>query len=146
MKNEIKRITEDDYRALTERTDSEGRFVVTLDGTTIQSVPELFDAMEKAYGFRVSGGSWGRNWSAFSDMMRDLWWIDSDRLVLFILHFDRMLAHYPAEKERLTRRFTNSILPFWEKDVLNCVVGGKTKEFTVYLVDQGVCGQPDPTL
>ena len=135
MKNEIKRITENDYCTLTERIDSELCFVVELDGSKIRSVPELFDAAEKGFGFRVSDGSWGKNWAAFRDMMRDLWWIDSDRIMLFILHPDQLLVNHPAEKERLMRRLKNSILPFWEKDVLNCVVGGKTKEFTVYLVE-----------
>jgi len=31
--------------------------------------------------------------------------------------------------------FKESILPFWEEDVLHCVVEGKTKEFTVYLIE-----------
>lgn len=32
--------------------------------------------------------------------------------------------------------FEEDILPFWEHDVLNCMVGGECKKFMVYLVDE----------
>ena len=68
-------------------------------------------------------------------MMSDLDWIPYNKHILVIKHYTELLSRYPEEKNRFIHYLKDSILPFWEEEVLNCVVEGKTKEFTVYLVD-----------
>ena len=135
MKNEVKRATEEECRAVLKRTDPAECFTVAIDGAFIRTESDLFDTMEKEYGFHVSKGSWGKNWPAFKDMMTDLGWIDCDKHILVIYHFGQMLADCPEEKDRLVHYLSDLILPFWEEDVLRCVVEGKRKEFTVYFAD-----------
>ena len=45
-----------------------------------------------------------------------------------------MFSDEPEAKTILMKYLKDSILPFWEEEVLNTVVGGKRKEFTVYLI------------
>ena len=135
MKNQIINTSENEYNKIKEETDLSSAFLVEIDGSQIKTVYELFEAMEKAYNLHTLNGTWGRNWAAFDDLMTDLDWIPYNKHILAIKHYTELLSGYPEEKNRFIHYLKDSILPFWEEEVLHCVVEGKTKGFTVYLVD-----------
>lgn len=135
MKNKIINTSENDYDKIKEETDLSSAFLVEIDGSKIKTVDELFEAMEKAYNLHTLNGTWGRNWAAFDDLMTDLDWIPCNKHILTIKHYAELLSGYSVEKNRFIHYLKDSILPFWEEEVLHCVVEGETKEFTVYLVD-----------
>ena len=135
MKNEIFNITERQFEDIKPTINLNETFLVELDGSEIQNEKQLFDVMEKEYDLHTLNGTWGRNWAAFDDLMTDLDWIPYNKHILVIKHYNELLSGYPVEKNRLIHYLKDSILPFWEEEVLHCVVEGKTKEFTVYLIN-----------
>lgn len=133
--NQIIRATSNDYEGIKIQFNSADTFIVEIDGNTIQNTNQLFDIMEQKYDLSTSDGTWGRNWAAFNDLMTDLEWIDFDKHILIVKNYKHFMNKDKYGKELFEEYFQDSILPFWEEDVLRCVVEGETKEFTVYLVD-----------
>ena len=134
MKNEIINISEPQFELIKAKVNPNETFFVELDGNEIQNKLQLFDVMEKEYDLHTSDGTWGRNWDALDDLMDDLSWIPQQKHVLAIHTYSKMLSRDKKTKE-IFNDCLKCWLKFWEKDVLYCVVEGKTKEFTVYLID-----------
>lgn len=134
MKNEIFNITERQFADIKPTINLNETFIVELNGKEIQNKTQLFDAMEKKYDLHTSDGTWGRNWDALDDLMRDLDWIPQQKHILAVHSYSKMFSHDKKSKEIFVDGL-KMYLEFWEKDVLYCVVEGKTKEFTVYLID-----------
>jgi len=135
MKNQIINISKNEYQKIKEGIDLSSTFLAEIDGSQIKTVSELFEALAQAYDFQTLNGTWGKNWAAFDDLMTDLDWIPFNNHILSIKHYDELLSSYPAEKSRFIHYLKNSVLPYWEEEVLQCVVEGQAKEFTVYLID-----------
>ena len=134
MKNEIIKVSESQFENIKTTINTEDTFLVEIDGKNIQSKTQLLDVMEEKYDLHTSDGTWGRNWDALDDLMRDLGWIPQRKHVLAIHSYSKMFAHEKKSKEIFFEGL-EMYLEFWEEEVLNCVVNGETKEFTVYLVD-----------
>jgi hypothetical protein len=134
MNNRIINIDSNEYQIIRKQIESD-TFLVELDGNNIQNERQLFDVMEKAYNLHTLNGTWGKNWAAFDDLMTDLDWIGYDKYILTIFSFKSFMSKDLNGKRLFLEYFKESILPFWEEDVLHCVVEGKTKEFTVYLIE-----------
>lgn len=49
-------------------------------------------------------------------------------------HIDKFFQHEPELKNEIILDFKEIILPFWQEEVVDIVVGGKEKSFMVYLV------------
>jgi hypothetical protein len=52
-----------------------------------------------------------------------------------IYHFSKFLKDDLSAKAHILEDFENMILPWWETDVINHVVDGKPRFFSVYLID-----------
>jgi len=134
MKNRVIKINErETCKILSNATPD--TFIAEIDGSEISDTDDLFDKFASAFGFRISGSEWSKNWAAFDDMMTDLDWLPQSKIVLVIRHYDSLLLNKPYEKKRLISYLNDSILPFWEHDVLDVTVDGKMRGFTVYLTD-----------
>ena len=133
--NQIIVVTSHEYENIKNQINTTDTFLVEIEGNTIQTTNQLFDIMEQKYDLRTSDGTWGRNWAAFNDLMTDLDWINHDKHILTIKNYKHFMEKDKYGKELFEEYFRDSILPFWEEDVLRVVVEGETKEFTVYLVD-----------
>lgn len=138
----IKEIVKQDYST----------FLVEINGLEIQSEQEwlyaisesfhfpVFSKKEKKYinwykGFNKSPTDLKINWNIYDDWMTDLDWLGKEAYMIIIYNYYQLLSKYPESKLYIINNFKNMILPWWEKDVVDCVVGGKTKPFNVYLVD-----------
>lgn len=135
MKNQVINTTEAEFAKIKSTIDTNEVFLVELDGSIIQDEKTFFDQMEKMYDLRTSDGIWGRNWAAFDDLMTDLDWIPQQKHVFAVHSVNDMFLNDTETKRLFMYYFKESILPFWEEDVLYTVVEGKTKEFMVYLID-----------
>lgn len=134
MKNEIINISETQFELIKLKVNPNETFLVELDGNEIQNKLQLFDVMDKKYDLHTLDGTWGRNWDALDDLMDDLSWIPQQKHVLAIHTYSKMLSRDKKTKE-IFNDCLKCWLKFWEEEVLHCVVEGKTKEFTVYLID-----------
>ena len=104
-----------------------------LDGKGIKKKEDFLRAIEKAFYFPTECKN---NFDIFMDWIRDLWWISENSINLVIHHQRYFLSEDLALKKDLMKYFEEDILPFWEHDVLNCIVDGECKNFMVYLVDE----------
>lgn len=134
MKNEIIKVSESQFDDIRTTINTEDTFLVEIDGKEIQSKTQLLDVMEQKYDLHTSDGTWGRNWDALDDLMEDLGWIPQKNHILAIHSYSKLFTHDKKSKVILNECMKDW-LEFWEEEVLYCVVDGKTKEFTVYLVD-----------
>ncbi len=134
MQNKILKVTRAEYKNIKSKIDSKETYLVEIDGGEIPNVSSFFENIEEQYDFHTLNGTWGKNWSAFDDLMTDLDWLDYDKHIIAIHSYDLLFSDEPEARKILMKYLKDSILPFWEEDVLNTVVDGKRKEFTVYLI------------
>lgn len=108
-------------------------FLARIDGRQCKTKRDYLLQISEALQFpeKVS-----RSWDAYLDWIRDLTWIDEKtKIILVIYSFSEFLERDTAYKEVFLSDFEECIFPFWEEEVLDCVVDGKTRQFEVYLVD-----------
>lgn len=134
MKNKILKVTREEYKNIKSEIDFRETYLVEINGGEIPNVSSFFEKVEELYNFHTLNGTWGKNWSAFDDLMTDLDWLDYDKHIIAIHSYDLLFSDEPEAREILMKYLKDSILPFWEEDVLSTVVDGKRKEFTVYLI------------
>lgn len=134
MKNKILKVTREEYKNIKSEIDFRETYLVEIDGGEIPNVSIFFEKVEELYNFHTLNGTWGKNWSAFDDLMTDLDWLDYDKHIIAIHSYDLLFSDEPEARKILMKYLKDSILPFWEEDVLSTVVDGKRKEFTVYLI------------
>lgn len=105
--------------------------IVVLNGNEILDKTAFFKEMETKMQFP---GTCKNKFSRFDDWMTDLSWISADQgICLIVNNYSKFLSLDPVFKENLIEDFRDNILPFWEKDVLQYVKGGKTRRFDMIL-------------
>ena len=109
-------------------------YSVQISGSLIQSWNDYWNAMSAAFRFPDLPSNMEKDYHSYYDLMTDLSWLSTDEIYLFIEDSDRFLREEPTLKEDLIHDFQEYLLPFWESEVEQTVVGGKKKMFNVYLV------------
>lgn len=105
-------------------------YTVEVPGTKIQTKRSFLDFMGEKFAMPDYQG-----WDAYADWMTDLSWIPNQQICVIIDDYGSFLRKDPRARKDSMEIFKDDILPFWEKDVLKFVVGGKTRVFNVYLVN-----------
>lgn len=108
-------------------------YLVELNGSEIQSWDDYVSEIQQSFKFPTLCNE---SVDRYLDWMRDLSWIKKEKYMLVIHQFDKFLQHEPELKNEIILDFKEIILPFWQKEVVEIVVGGKVKSFMVYLVIQ----------
>ncbi len=107
-------------------------FTVIIDGAQIKNWDDYIRGITKEFRFPSFEE---RNYDGYTDYMTDLTWIDKDAFALFILNYDEFMVKDLSLKKAVMNWFLNDILCWWGKEVeLHCM-GGKSKEFNIYLVN-----------
>lgn len=106
-------------------------FLVEINGNQITTFAEYMKFIEKVLQFPESCQG---NANIYLDWMRDLSWLSHNEYVFVIYNYDSFLKKDFKGKEWFMEAFTQIILPWWNYDVINHVVDGKTKKMSVYLV------------
>ena len=133
MKNLISNVNSAEFNKIQQNLKKDKKvYVVVVDGKEIQSWQSYIDKM--FYEFQMPLPEY-KNLNAYLDWMTDLDWLNSERYVFAIKNYHEFMKDDLSTKKEIINDFRMHILPFWEEEVKHVVVGGKPKEFQVYLVD-----------
>ena len=132
MNNKVIYTSSNDFNIIKEDLTRNNKiFWVEIDGRNISNLSEYFFSISNLCIFPIPA----RSWAGYNDWKTDFTWIREDAIVIVINNFGCFLRSDLSSKVKVVEKFQNSILPWWEEDVMDHVVDGKTKKFTVYLVD-----------
>jgi hypothetical protein len=122
---EFKKVQQDLYK-------NEQMYVVELNGQRIQSWENYITEMQTKFKFPTSCID---SIDRYFDWIRDLDWLNKESYALIINDYDLFMKNNVEFKNEIISDFRDVILPFWQDEVEEVVVGGKAKCFTIYLVD-----------
>jgi len=132
--NKVYEVSPEDFAKLKlEFIDNQEIFLVELSGSEIQSWDDYVTMMQTNFRFPTTCND---SVDRYLDWMRDLSWIEKEKFILVIHQFDRFLQNMPELKSEIISDFIDIILPFWQEEVSQVIVGGRAKNFLVYLVKE----------
>jgi len=139
MENQISLVNSQEIDSLRDQLYTHpNTWVAQIDGSRVTTWPEYTFAIQESFRFPASitdGLISHLSPDGYLDWMRDLDWLDSSGYALIINHSEDFMSSDPHMRIKIMARFEDIILPYWQKDVERCMVGGKPKPFNVYLVD-----------
>jgi len=106
-------------------------YIADIKGNDIQNIQDYLNTVNELFKFPIPT----RGFDGYLDWMRDLNWLNMEGYVLIINNFSIFLKDDSKLKKQIISDFVDVILPFWQDEVKEVVVGGKAKPFIVYLVD-----------
>lgn len=134
LHNKVQEVSLEDFATIKlELIDNPEIFLVELSGSEIQSWDDYVTKMQINFRFPTSCKD---SVDRYLDWMRDLSWIEKEKFILVIHQFDKFLQKLPELKSEIMSDFTDIILPFWQEEVSEVVVGGQAKIFMVCLVKE----------
>ncbi|MCP1225198.1 barstar family protein [Sebaldella sp. S0638] len=132
MKNKIYYVSSEEMHDLKKKLrKKEDVFVVEIDGDFVQDKGEFLDIMTEEFKFPYSV----TGFDGYLDWIRDLEWLKSEEYILIINNFGNFIKKDILLKKMIIEDIEEVVLPWWEKEVEDCMVEGKAKPFNVYLVD-----------
>lgn len=135
MKNKIYYVSSIEINEIKEKLKEDNMlFVVDIDGGSIQNKEEFLVTLSSLFKFPRPIQLKGAYTDAFLDWMRDLDWLCKNGYALIINNFNNFIKFDQTLKEEIINLFEETILPFWEEEVIHTVVEGEAKPFNVYLV------------
>ena len=127
--NQIYQITNKEIEKI--KMDCLETYIVNIDGGKILNLSQFLNTMTEKFKFPIPS----KSLDSYLDWIRDLSWIDSQEFMLIIRNFSLFLKDDLTTKNEIIDDFKEIILPWWETEVEQCVVGGKAKPFNIYLID-----------
>lgn len=105
---------------------------IIISGKEMTTKKEFLEKMEQKFLFPES--CFG-SLDVFMDYIRDLCWLNWEKITLIITDKDDFLSTDIDLKKIILDCIEEEILPYWEVDVINTEVGGRSKLFLVYMVE-----------
>lgn len=149
MKNEIINVTKEEAKVIKKNAiQDKDTYFAEIDGSSIKTAADYAQAMAEAFVFpllktkadyvQAIDDDFPLRWSEailgwYIDDMTTLIWIEQSDIILIMHNYEQMLADNIELKERIISDFEEIILPWWEGEVVGCMVGGAPKKFLVYL-------------
>lgn len=140
MRNKIITITQEEARTLIEKCKDKNIFTAELFGDKICELEDFFRDVSKAFKFPDLFNKY-RNMDAYLDWIRDLSWLtyneNYEGFALFIFDYEIFMRNNYRRKEQIIREFAETVLPYWEEDVIRCTDNGQgtPRPFNLYLID-----------
>jgi len=106
-------------------------YIAEMNGRTVQCELSFFSSMNELFRFPIPV----HGFDGYFDMIRDLDWLTKDGYVLVINNFSEFMNSNLTLKRQIIKDFEDIVLPWWEEEVIKCVVEGVAKSFNLYLVD-----------
>ena len=132
MNNKIVYIAKDEMKKIkTDALNNQDVFLAEIDGNRIRTEEEYVQAMIDA--FAIPYPLLGMKIGILNDWIKDLTWIDQKDIVLIFHDFDFMLLDDLHAKKLIMIYFEKIILPWWEGEVVECMVGGEPRGFMLYI-------------
>lgn len=131
MKNEIIYVKKENLKKLKSYVYSNDNiFCVEINGKNCMCLSDYLTDISTKFKFPIIA----KGLDGYNDWMTDLTWIDLNDIVIIINDYEKFLCLDLLAKRKVIENFEQSILPWWELEVCNCVVDGRIRKFTVYLV------------
>lgn len=131
MKNEVMYVKKEDLEKIKSYISSNDNiFGVEIDGKSCMYLADYLTNISTKFKFPIIA----KGLDGYNDWMTDLTWIDSNDIVIIINDYEEFLCLDLLSKRKVIENFEQSILPWWESEVCDCMVEGKIRKFTVYLV------------
>ena len=105
---------------------------IIISGKEMTTKKEFLEKMEQKFLFPESCVG---SLDVFMDYIRDLCWLNWEKITLIITDKDDFLSTDIDLKKIILDCIEEEILPYWEVDVINTEVGGRSKLFLVYMVE-----------
>ena len=132
MENKIYYVSFEEIQCLKKEFNKRSNvFIVEIDGNLIQDKGDFLDIMTEKFKFPYSVNGF----DGYLDWIRDLEWLGKEEYILIINNFNNFMKKNISFKKIIIEDIEEIILPWWQKEIENCVVEGKAKLFNVYLVD-----------
>ena len=132
MNNKIVYIAKDEMKKIkTDALNNQHVFLAEIDGAKIRTEEEYVQAMIDASA--IPHPLLGMKIGILNDWIKDLTWIDQKDIVLIVHDHDLMLSDDLKTKKKVMIYFENIILPWWEGEVVECMVGGEPRGFMLYI-------------
>ncbi|WP_289142938.1 hypothetical protein [uncultured Brevibacillus sp.] len=132
IENKVEVVNIEDIKAIKKNVTSDAKiFLAEVNGSTIHSWEDFISEMQDKFKFPTPCFD---SVDRYLDWMRDLGWLEYEKYILVINDSKLFLQGKPELKNEIFSDFKNIILPFWQEEVEEVIVGGKAKSFMVYLV------------
>ena len=105
-------------------------FIVELCGRTIDSLGDYLDVISEKFRFPIPA----KGLDGYNDWMCDLSWIEERTIVIVINDYELFLQDDIISKQKILDIFCDTVIPWWEHDVLECVVDVPRRPFYVICV------------
>ena len=132
--NKLYRMTTEEFekrKILYARDDTK---YIVMDGDGVNTYEEYFDRLWNCFNFGEIPHGWKKDFYTENDFLKDILELAEDKYVFIIKNYDEFLSQNLKEKALIEDYYENDLLTFWDSEVETCVVGGKRKDFDVYLV------------
>lgn len=132
-KNSIEYIDSKNADLIKEQLKTDNNILLAeLHGKEIQTWEGYVSVIERIFKFPTSCID---SMDRYLDWMRDLEWLEQKEFVIFINNYNDFCKGDSPLKEEIVLDLKETILPFWEKEVVNACVEGISKSFMVYLIE-----------
>ena len=135
MNNSVDFIEKDELNKIKSAV-SKNAFVAEINGEEIQSWADYWNAVSSSFSFPVLPSYLKSDYHTYYDLMTDLSWIKEDSIILIVANANDFLKDDLQLKTSIIKDFQEYLLPFWDNEIVDTVVGGKKRNFTVYFVKE----------
>lgn len=131
MENRIIYTSDKEITEVSERLKQDDKtYVVEIEGKKCSYLPDYLNLISNLFQFPIKA----KGLDGYNDWMRDLSWINKKQIVIIIYNFQQFLQKDISSKTAILEDFNEIILPWWESEVVDCVVGGEIRRMLVYLI------------
>lgn len=132
IENKIIQTTEDGFlKDLSEISSQYNALKVDIDGAEIQTWKDFSGFIEKSFQFPTTCED---SMDRYLDWIRDLSWLEHDAFIISVKNSKQFFANNTKLRDEILNDLEEVVLPFWESEVEEVVVDGKSKLFRVYLI------------
>ncbi|GHU53563.1 hypothetical protein FACS1894132_06050 [Clostridia bacterium] len=136
LQNKIELISFAEFSKISDSIKSDtNNYLVELDGDKILYLYDYLNTISEKLNFPLLE-NYKLNLDGYYDWITDLSWIEQSNIFILIYNFENFLIEQIDIKEKIVNLFKKDILKFWDTDVVNCVVGGQKRAFSVYLINK----------
>ena len=135
MNNSVDFIEKDELNRIKSAV-SKNAFVAEINGEEIQSWTDYWNAVSSSFSFPVLPSYLKPDYHTYYDLMTDLSWVKEDSIILIVANANVFLKEDLQLKNTIIKDFQEYLLPFWDSEVVDTVVGGKKRNFSVYFVKE----------
>lgn len=138
MKNEIIHASVQEIKKVKEKVKNDKRvFVAELEGQDCLCKEDYMNLIWDIFSFPVLfAGIIRKSWDSYYDWFTDLTWLEDEgkeEFIIIVYNYDQFLREDLPAKEEFMYGFREVILPWWEDEVVEHVVGGVPRKMTLYL-------------